>query len=122
MWVPVLHIDYETLSGGKHGESTEDVLARVIKGRKYGGERFSHASKSKPNRELSPQEVEDHAKLTPATKELMNKLASQFMLSPRAYHRVLRVARSIADLEGKDAVEQNHIMEAFQYRPKIYSQ
>jgi magnesium chelatase family protein len=49
----------------------------------------------------------------------LNRLANQFNISPRAYHRVQRVARTIADLEGVERINENHILEAFQYRPKL---
>jgi magnesium chelatase family protein len=52
--------------------------------------------------------------------ELMKKLATSYALSPRAYHRILRLARTIADLRSAQDVTEADILEAFQYRPKLY--
>jgi len=57
--------------------------------------------------------------LSPEVKELLNDSAERLALSARAYHRVIKIARTIADLENSENVEANHILEAIQYRPKV---
>ena len=57
--------------------------------------------------------------LAPEVKKLLNESAEQLALSARAYHRVIKIARTIADLENSPKVEENHILEALQYRPKV---
>jgi magnesium chelatase family protein len=120
IWVPVQHIDYELLSTLKGGEETELVRDRVLKARSFSKGRLQKEHAHFLNRDLTSTLLETYAELSPVNKKLMNTLASQFKLSPRAYHRVLRVARSIADLGGSKTIENNHLMEAFQYRPKLY--
>jgi magnesium chelatase family protein len=121
MWVPVQHVDYELLSNTTEGEETEHIATRVTKARNFGHKRFEDIHAAKLNRSISSKDIESHVQLSDENKKLMNKLSTQFSLSPRAYHRVLRVARSIADLAGSQNVEGSHIMEAFQYRPKIFA-
>ncbi len=60
-------------------------------------------------------------KLKKEVRALLDDSAERLALSARAYHRVIKIARTIADLEGKEEVEANHILEAIQYRPKVNS-
>lgn len=119
MWVPVQHVPYELLSGMKEGVETSVVAERIQAGRAFGKKRFIDVV-PKLNRSLTTSELDIHISLSEENKTLMNTLSKQFALSPRAYHRVLRVARSIADISGKERVDATDIMEAFQYRPKMY--
>jgi magnesium chelatase family protein len=57
--------------------------------------------------------------LKPEVKQLLNDSAERLSLSARAYHRVIKIARTIADLENSPEVGENHILEALQYRPKV---
>jgi magnesium chelatase family protein len=127
MWVPVQHIDYELLSNSKDAEETTSVAERVKKARAFSQSRYALSDNAvgdevQLNRSLSSREIDAHINLSAENKALMNTLSKQFTLSPRAYHRVLRVARSIADLAQSKNVEAPHIMEAFQYRPKIFAE
>lgn len=122
IWVPVLHIDYDTLSHSRIGEESKDVRNRVAKARTFAQNRFSgngdnHITK---NKNMGAKDIDTYVKLTPQTLELMKKLSTSYTLSPRAYHRVLRLARTIADLRQGTTVNESDILEAFQYRPKLY--
>ncbi len=122
IWVPVQHIDYDTLSHARIGEESSDVRVRVEKARTFARERFTqkgdaHITK---NKDMKAKDISKHIELTPATNELMKQLATSYVLSPRAYHRVLRLARTIADLKHAAHVTDADILEAFQYRPKLY--
>lgn len=122
MWVPVLHIDYDTLSHSRIGEESRDVRARVAKAKQFAQQRFlesgdGHITK---NKDMRAKDVDKHVKLSPQTLTLMKKLSTSYTLSPRAYHRVLRLARTIADLRQGAQVNEADILEAFQYRPKLY--
>ena len=122
IWVPVLHVDYDTLSHAHVGEGSEIIRERVQKARAFGKERFLALGLShiRSNKEIPPHDIDAHAQLSPQALASMKKIATQYALSPRSYHRVLRVARSIADLEYSPSVEEHHILEAFQYRPRLY--
>ena len=68
---------------------------------------------------MNVKELGIFAPLSPAVKELLNDSAERLALSARAYHRVIKIARTIADLENSENIEANHILEALQYRPKV---
>lgn len=122
MWVPVQHIDYDTLSHSRIGEESEKILARVSKAREFAKSRFAsgkdfHISK---NKDMKSKDVEKYVSLDVDSLNIMKELANKHALSPRSYHRVLRLARTIADMQEKENVTKDDILEAFQYRPKLY--
>jgi magnesium chelatase family protein len=122
IWVPVQHIDYDTLSHARIGETSEEVRKRVESARSFAQERFiktgdTHITK---NKDMRAKDIDTHIVLTPSTLALMKKLSTSYVLSPRAYHRVLRLARTIADIRQSADVDEADILEAFQYRPKLY--
>jgi magnesium chelatase family protein len=122
MWVPVLHIDYDTLSHSRIGEESKDVRIRVAKARAFAQHRFSEAGDGHltKNKDMKAKDIDKYITLSPETLSLMKKLSTSYTLSPRAYHRVLRLARTIADLRQATHVSEADILEAFQYRPKLY--
>lgn len=122
IWVPVQHVDYDTLSHARIGEDGKDVRGRVIKAREFARARFAQygdTSLSK-NKDMKAKDIAKHVVLNPQTLALMKQLATSYALSPRAYHRVLRLARTIADLKQQGDIAEADILEAFQYRPKLY--
>lgn len=122
IWVPVLHIDYDTLSHARIGEESEDVRLRVLKARNFAQQRFTEAGDTHitKNKDMKAKDIDTYIQLSPSTLALMKKLSTSYTLSPRAYHRVLRLARTIADLRQATQVTDADILEAFQYRPKLY--
>lgn len=92
-------------------ESSAQVRARVCAARER-----QLARAGKPNARLTPKELERDCQLDEAARQLLTTALSRLQLSARAYHRVLKVARSIADLAGADAVAAPHIAEALRYR------
>lgn len=122
IWVPVMHIDYDTLSNKGEGDGSLILSQKVKRGRDFGRERQRRSGKTllKLNKELNSDEVEQYSNITKESEDLLKMLAKQYTLSPRAYHRVLRLSRTIADLRESEAVEKEDILEAFQYRPKLY--
>ena len=93
------------------GESSLVVRARVLKARKIQLER-QHTC----NNELQGQALETHCFLNDVTRKLLAHAMDQLQLSARAYNRILRVARTIADLEGGVSIQSSHISEALAYR------
>ncbi len=93
------------------GESTASVAERVVAAHTIQGER-----QGTPNARLTPNETERHCDLGEAERSLMHRAARRLGLSARSHHRVLRVARTIADLAGSGRIERAHVLEALSYR------
>ena len=123
MWIQVSNIKYDDLSKLPDGLDSGTARSIIKKAREISTKRNSHnnvnLSQIILNRDLNGSLIEKHVALAPEVTETLNTMARQFALSPRAYHRVLRVARTIADIDGAIDVSHNHIIEAFQYRPKV---
>jgi magnesium chelatase family protein len=77
-------------------------------------ERFGLASKS--NSMMTAQEVEQFCKLSDAAEQIMQKAFSRLNLSMRSYHKILKLARTIADIDGSESIDQAHIQEAIMYK------
>ncbi len=120
MWSEVSQIDYEKL-GEKNSEKkeTEDIRKRVIQARKIQKERFDGAKrKIKTNSEMEAKDINKLAELSQKAKEILNMSAKKLNLSARSYHRLIKLGRTIADLDGSKEIQEKHILEALQYRPK----
>jgi len=121
MWVPVTHIDYDTLSHKQTGDGSDIMREKVVRAREFAKKRFQeHGMTVTKNKDLKAKDIMLTISLTEEVKSLMKKLATSYMLSPRAYHRVLRLARTIADCREARDISETDILEAFQYRPKLY--
>lgn len=122
MWVPVQHIDYDTLLKHEDAETSEVVSARVQAARIFARKRFlkNNSVRLSKNKDMTSKDIERYVILDEPCSNLMKKLSASYTLSPRAYHRVLRLARTIADYRGGETITEKDILEAFQYRPKLY--
>lgn len=120
IWVSVSDIDYKKLAQEKGGEETKIIKDRVEKARNIQKDRFKkHGKKISLNSEMNVKDLDELVSLDSETRELLDMSATKLGLSARAYHRVIKIARTIADLEGSENINKNHILEAIQYRPKV---
>ena len=115
-----LHLDvptvnYEKLADSRRRESSKTIRERVMNARKKQEARFE-GSPTHTNSGMSRQGLETHAKPSEASKKLLENAMSRMGLSARAYDRILKVARTIAELEGEEAIDTPHVAEAIQYR------
>ncbi len=110
--VEVPRLDREELMGRSRAESSETVRARVAAARARAADR----GQARPNSELGPAEARRAAELDPAARTLLGRAVDRLALSARAHDRLLRVARTIADLEGGGEVRADHLAEALGYR------
>jgi magnesium chelatase family protein len=116
--VEVPRIDYEKLADKRQVENSATVRARVQAARSRQLQRFS-GTKLTCNAEMGPGEVRDFCGVESAAEKLLKAAMQQLHLSARAFHRVLKLARTIADLAACDQIAANHVAEAIQYRPRL---
>lgn len=125
LWVSVGNVDYKKLGedvAGGGGESNDRIKERVIRARGKQAERFKKFKRTiGTNSEMNVKDLNSMAKLEKSVRELLDDSALRLGLSARAYHRVIKIARTIADLENSPEIKANHILEAIQYRPKVNS-
>ena len=117
--IEVPRVDYEKLSKEQLAESSASIRQRVETARQVQRERFAESSAVACNADMRIAEVRKFCKLDETSESLMRSAMNQMNLSARAYHRILKLARTIADLAGSEAIQQAHLAEALQYRPKI---
>jgi magnesium chelatase family protein len=113
----VPRVDYEKLADSRTGETSAAIRQRVERARERQRSRF-RGKKLHANAEMGPADVRDHCRTDNAAQNLLRMAMQQLKLSARAYHRVLKLSRTIADLAGADVIGAAHIAEAVQYRPR----
>ncbi len=114
----VPQVEHEKLSDEKiSGESSKNIRQRVLKAREIQKKRFS-GKNIFTNAEMNVRDLQSFARLSENVKNVLLQAAKRLDLSARLYHRVIKVSRTIADLEGSQDIKESHIFEALQYRPK----
>jgi magnesium chelatase family protein len=114
--VEVPAVNFKELSSERKGEPSAQIRRRVQQARKIQLERFKHVRDVYCNADMLPRHLAKYCRLDADSKELLSTAINKLGLSARAYDRILKVARTIADLAGKEAIETAHISEAIQYR------
>jgi magnesium chelatase family protein len=115
--IEVPRVDYEKLASDRLGEPSAEVRARVEGARARQRKRFSGTPMA-CNADMGPAEVREHCEVDPAGKSLLRAAMQQLQMSARAYHRILKLSRTIADLAGSPRIQAEHVAEAIQYRPR----
>ena len=114
--IEVTPVPFEKLSEERNGESSAVIRKRVIAARELQTKRFKDSKKVHYNAQMNTKQIRKHCALDEASKTLLKTAMERLNLSARAYDRILKVSRTIADIEGVDAINGNHISEAIQYR------
>jgi magnesium chelatase family protein len=129
--VEVPRVNYDKLSSDRLGEPSQAVRARVEAARQRQRERFAgvvqtaqggsghlRATPLQCNADMGPAEVRRFCRVDDTGQRLLKTAMQQLQLSARAYHRILKLARTIADLAGCEEIQMAHLAEAIQYRPR----
>jgi magnesium chelatase family protein len=114
--VEVPAVQFQDLSRDSAGERTAIVRERVTRARARQLERLSDSAGVFANGQMGTAEIRRHCRPSTKVVELLQRALGQLRLSARAYHRILKVARTIADLDGSDVITPVHAAEAVQYR------
>ena len=121
--VEVTPVNYDDLSSNLPSEGSDAIRTRAVRARNIQIERFEDSSIPKEsgasinsNSEMSSRDIRKYCKLDPKSADILKKAMNTLGFSARAYDRILKVARTIADLDGAIDIKSNHIAEAIQYR------
>jgi len=113
--VEVPAVPYKDLMGEPNAESSEDIGKRVIAARNIQSERFKR-TKLHSNTQMTSRHIKKYCKIDDASCDLLESAIDKLGLSARAYNRILKISRTIADLDGESHIQIDHISEAIQYR------
>lgn len=114
LYVDVDEVEHATLLEENHAETSQDIRKRVLLARSAQEKRYQDPMLT--NAALNNRQIKQFAHLSPAAKQLLDTAAAKLDVSARAYMRIMKVARSIADLDDSASIEVPHISEALQYR------
>lgn len=114
--IDVPRVEYDKLMTLERGEPSATIRQRVEAARAVQGERFAGTPHLLANSDMSVSEINQHCPLTPEAQQLLEVSVRRLQLSARAYHRVLKLSRTIADLSSETRISVQHVAEAVQYR------
>lgn len=118
IFIDVPRVDFDKLSGEHRGESSEAIAIRVMNARQLQTTRFK-GTRLNANNDMTAPEIKKYCTLEPAAESLLRTAMRQLSLSARAFHRTIRLGRTIADLDSSDTIHPHHMAEALQYRPRL---
>jgi magnesium chelatase family protein len=114
--IDVPAVRYDDLTSLEKGESSASIRERVIRARKVQEERFADNDRIHCNANMGTKEVNEVCRLDEQGHQMLRMAMDELHLSARAYDRILKVSRTLADLEGAEDIQPNHLAEAIQYR------
>lgn len=114
--VEVTPVNFDQLSDARKSEQSTFIRERVIRAREMQGERFAEKEGIYSNAQMSAPMAREICKINDAGHQLLKTAMTRLQLSARAYDRILKVARTIADLAGTQEIKTEHLAEAIQYR------
>jgi magnesium chelatase family protein len=114
--IEVTPVPFDKLTETRKGESSVDIRERVTKAREIQSERFAEFDGIHYNAQMNTKQLREYCALDESSLQLLKTAMERLSLSARAFDRILKVSRTIADLENTESVNSNHIAEAIQYR------
>lgn len=122
LWLPVPHVDYATLTEKRDAnnlpEETKRARAQILHARERQRARLTGRGVN-TNAEMTARDIEACIELSTSVQTLLRSASEKLGLSPRSYHRLIKVAQTIADLDDAPHIKEQHVLEALQYRVKI---
>ncbi len=119
LWIEVAHVDHEKLHTRAVTEAPREspaIRERILHARAIQSERFR--CETKTNSDMTVRDIDELAHVSKDAEETLALSAQRLKLSPRSYHRTIKIARTVADLAESSVIEREHILEALAYRPK----
>ena len=123
LWLQVPHVDFETLTEKRdlstsRQNETNEARAKILRARERELVRFLNSGIT-TNGEMSARDIEERIEMSTEVSVLLKQSAQKLGLSPRSYHRLIKVSRTIADLEDSDELKEAHVLEALHFRAKV---
>ncbi len=109
-------VPYKDLADSQTGEPSSAIRARVVAARRLQEQRFANRKQIYCNAQMGPRDIKQFCLLDSGSEDILEKAMQRLRLSARAFHRIIKIARTIADLENHDTIRKNHVAEAVQYR------
>ena len=114
--IEVPSMKYQELTAAANGEPSSAIRERVVAAREVQQQRFAHMKNATCNADMRSKDLAKHCKLKEEAGDMLKMAITELNFSARAYDRILKVSRTIADLEASESIESHHITEAIQYR------
>ena len=118
LWIHMPNVEYTKLEEESASEKSKSIKKRVSRARETQHKRFKGKTML-ANSQMNVRDIKKYAPLGSEEKKILAAAAERLELSARAYHRVIKVARTIADLAGSKEIKKEHLLEALQFRPAV---